>query len=450
MIRVIPAPVRAAALVAVVGLSVLPPAARSAGYGIYEQGARALGMAGAFTALADDPSALFFNPAGVGRLEGTQVTAGLHLIRIEREFAGEPAFPGYGVTEEGTADLGTPVNAYLTHRLADSWGLGVGLNNPFGLKVGWEDPEAFTGRFVSREASLTPFFLTGALAWNATPGLSVAAGPVWSTASVGLERNIGANNPFYGDARFPGAAQLLDLGHADIEGNGTGWGWTAGILARFDGGYRVGATFRSAMDIDYDGDADFTYDFDGSGNAALDAVLGPTLQAGFPGDQDVAVTLPFPASAVLGFAFDPAEHWTVAVDAVWTGWSRLGAVGLTFDDPDLDTRIVEDWDDVVALRAGTEWRAAPAWSWRAGAYFDPSPQPTGSVDPLLPDADRVGLSLGAGIGDGPFHLDAYGLVLLVGDRSTRGQSRRGYDGTYASGALIGGANVTWRFGRGDP
>jgi long-chain fatty acid transport protein len=123
----------------------------------------------------------------------------------------------------------------------------------------------------------------------------------------------------------------------------------------------------------------------------------------------------------------------------------LATVGLNFADPAISTRIRENWHDALSLRIGAEWRKSEKLALRGGWYYDESPQPTQAVDPLLPDTDRNGLSRGVGFNVGGLHLDAYGLVLIVSERSTRGTSLRGYDGTYASSALIGGLNATYRF-----
>jgi long-chain fatty acid transport protein len=80
---------------------------------------------------------------------------------------------------------------------------------------------------------------------------------------------------------------------------------------------------------------------------------------------------------------------------------------------------------------------------RFGGYYDETPQPTSSVSVLLPDAERFGLTLGAGKTWGKWNLDAFGLLLIIPDRSTELSSIDGYNGTYASS--VGALGVTAGF-----
>ena len=71
--------------------------------------------------------------------------------------------------------LGTPVNLYATHRLGSRLTGGIGVYNPFGLKTEWSNPDTYTGRFVNREASITPFYITPTLPVRLDENLSVGA-----------------------------------------------------------------------------------------------------------------------------------------------------------------------------------------------------------------------------------------------------------------------------------
>ena len=89
------------------------------GFDIYEQSAKAVGMAGAITAQADDPSAIFFNPAGITQLEGTQISAGACLIRPTMRFqsSGNPIMGTYpGETSKIKDHTWVIPNAYVDRK----------------------------------------------------------------------------------------------------------------------------------------------------------------------------------------------------------------------------------------------------------------------------------------------------------------------------------------------
>ena len=142
-----PRRVRAAALAATVALA--PASARAAGFAIFEQGARGMGFAGAFTAQANDPSAIFHNAAGIAFLSGKQVYLGATFIHPSSTFTGANPFPGTSVTEKADVSLLVPPAAYYTQRFSERVVFGIGVHTPFGLTTAWANPESYTGRFLA-------------------------------------------------------------------------------------------------------------------------------------------------------------------------------------------------------------------------------------------------------------------------------------------------------------
>ncbi|MDP2036266.1 MAG: outer membrane protein transport protein, partial [Ignavibacteria bacterium] len=105
------------------------------GFQINEHGARAMGMSGAFTGLANDPSALFFNGAGITQLSGTRLMLGVTLISPTAGFRG----PSPSITEYKLKDqLFNPVTFYLTHQATDWLYFGISFNNQYGLGTKWD------------------------------------------------------------------------------------------------------------------------------------------------------------------------------------------------------------------------------------------------------------------------------------------------------------------------
>jgi len=105
---------RHALLVAAV-LLIMPSLTWGSGFALFEVGGRAGAMAGAMTAVADDPSALFWNPAGMAFQtdDGIKLMFGTSLIAPEQDFTGMSPYPGDGYTASQVDQIFFPVHLYL-------------------------------------------------------------------------------------------------------------------------------------------------------------------------------------------------------------------------------------------------------------------------------------------------------------------------------------------------
>jgi len=413
----------------ILGLLVLFGAGRAAaaGYSLYEQGARALGAGGAFTARCDDASSVFFNPAGLARVRGGDLYAGVSMLLVSRSFAGEAPYPGYEVTEQSPDQTFFPVAAYAAHQLG-SFAVGFGFYSPFGLTTEWKDPDSFSGRFISTKAVLKPFYFNPAVAWNPSDRVRVGAGLMAVTATVQLDRAVGQPNP---TEVGPG---VLDLGTVSLDASNDGldYGFNAGAQVDLSDRVAAGINYRSRIDVGFTGDADFEF----TGGTPLDPQIAPL----FPPDQTAKTEIPLPGLLVAGVAWQ-GERSALELDFGWQNWADFQTLSVRFEDPSLDIERQEEWNNAWFLRGGWEYGFRPDLDVRLGAYYDRSPQPASSMSPLLPDNDRVGVSAGLGFRKGAVRGDLYGLILLVGDRDTGGASIDGFDGTYGNNGLLGGLSL---------
>ncbi len=69
-------------------LGLCPGIILAGGFQINEHGARAMGLGGAFTAIANDASAIYWNNAGMTQLSGTNFMLGTALIAPNAQFRG--------------------------------------------------------------------------------------------------------------------------------------------------------------------------------------------------------------------------------------------------------------------------------------------------------------------------------------------------------------------------
>src|SRR5262245_38129762 len=129
----------------------------AAGFAIFEQGARAMGFAGAYTAQSKDGSAIFHNAAGIAFLKDKQIYFGGTLIHATAELTGAEPFPGSSITEHGDVGILVPPTFYYTHPFSETLAFGIGIHAPFGLQTRWENPDNFSGRYISTKADLKTF-----------------------------------------------------------------------------------------------------------------------------------------------------------------------------------------------------------------------------------------------------------------------------------------------------
>lgn len=419
---------------AATGLAALVPAAAAAGgFAVFEQGARGMGLAGAFTAQASDPSAIFHNPAGLGFLSGRQAYAGGTLVAPTASFRGADPFPGAAVSEKGAAGVSLPPTAYYSQQLTERLVVGAGWTTPFELRTRWAQPDAFSGRFIAQHAEIEARSLNPTVACKLADRLAVGLGVELRFSSLSLGRRLPVIDPF--------TQQVTDAASMQVDsGTELGLGFDVGVLARPTTSLSVGVSYRHRVEIGYEGSATVTPV--ATGNPELDAAVAAELPAG---SVPVKSTVVFPGVVSVGAAYTWRD-WTVEADVNWRQWSSLGRVLLVFESrPDLNQVLAEGYSNAWEYRLGVERPLDPVWTARGGLFFDQSPAPAVSLSPVVPDADRFGLALGGSWKPGRFWVDAGARIVLGRSRSTGGQSPDHFDGTYKSRAVTLGISAGYAF-----
>lgn len=417
----------------VLGLSLAAPQAQAAGFALFEQGAEGMGFAGAFTAQASDPSAIFHNAAGVAFLKGRQFYLGATLVNPSTSFTGDDPYPGAGRLESQNVGL-TPFPAlYYTQALSDRLAIGVGLHVPFGLKTEWQSPETFTGRYISTRGQLKGFSINPTIAYKLADRFAIGGGLDIRRTSVELDRFVPAVTPF--TLRVVDAASV-----ALASDSATDFGFNLGVLAKPSESWSVGAAYRHKVKQDYTGSATFT--LLPTGNEQFDTVVSQTLPSGA---VPVATSVTYPSLLSLGLAYK-WNDWTFEGDANYYGWSSFDTLPITIENrPELSSVVEEEYSNVWQFRFGAERALNEVWSVRGGYFYDKTPSPAESVSVLLPDATRHGFAAGATWRSGRLRVDGASWYLKSKARSTEGVSRDDYDGTYESSALTLGLSLGWSF-----
>jgi long-chain fatty acid transport protein len=340
-----------------------------------------MGRANAFAAQSDDPSALFYNPAGIGQLQGTQVSLATTLIAPSTTFENA----GSGQTTSTTAVLFYPTTFYAVHEILPVLHVGLGMFTPFGLSTEW--PSDWEGRYVTTFSEINTYYFNPNIEWSPNPRLHLAAGISYVPSSVTLRNKLDLSS-------IP-----LPDGESEVKADGDGWGYNVAALVTLPGANNVGVSFRSAVKVDYTGDA----------SSEPSAVLGPP--------QAVRSSLTLPPMLTVGLANRAIKDITLEADVQWVGWSQVRSITIDFVNPLApDVTNVYNWQDSYSLRFGAELSNGPM-TLRAGYAYDMTPVPADTIDPSIPDSDKHAFSIGAGYRLGAATIDMAYMFIRSNDRN---------------------------------
>ena len=142
--------------------------AQAAGFALIEQSASGMGNAFAGgSAAAEDASTIYFNPAGMTYIDGTQAVGALHLIKPNAEFHDKGSVKALGLPPKGdegpnAGDLAFVPNFYFMTDINPSIKAGIGVNAPFGLKTEYDDK--WVGRFQADKSEVKTININPAIA----------------------------------------------------------------------------------------------------------------------------------------------------------------------------------------------------------------------------------------------------------------------------------------------
>lgn len=354
------------------------------GIEIREIGAKATSMGGAFRALADDGTSVFWNPAGLTQIKGQNVTAEASFIRIKskvgQNYYSSSVISGYkteNVEQKKTWEL-VPTIAYANDLKVkrDKLKFGVGVYTQHGLGTDFDmfsDPVSYptypeydwksAGNFTS---------IHPAVAKQVNDRVSVGVGFFATRGTV--EKGY----PLI----FPGAlldGSLTGLNvpvDSRLKGDGWGYGGNIGVLCKVNNEFTCGLSYRSSSAIKFSGETNVS-------------AYAPTLNAISSERSSSSCKLTLPANLGFGLVYRPQENVTISTDVDWTEWSSFDRCVITSDTPGAlitsTSTSVDDWRNTVRYSLGLNYKMAHNFNVYTGCYIDPSPIPDKTLTPLVPD-----------------------------------------------------------------
>lgn len=388
----------------------------AAGFALLEQNASGIGNAYAGSAaVAENASTIFFNPAGMTRLKGSELSLGVSAIRPSFKFTDNgstnpTAFGGGAATGGDGGDAGSWAavpNAYAAVALDDRTSFGLGLSAPFGLATEYDDD--WKGRFQAISFDLKSINLNPSLAYKVSEAISLGVGVNWQRFEAEYVRQA-----------TPAAKVTLDADSED-------WGWNAGALFQVGPAMKLGVSYRSAI----------KHKLEGTFSGAL--------------NTGAAAEVELPDTFILSVTQTLDDRWEMLGDVSRTGWGKIEKIDIIRTDTGgvaqtLDTRFKNTWR--VAL--GANYKYSDATKLKFGVAYDESPVDS-PADRLvsLPDSDRYWLSVGAQWKLSPSATVDGGLAYLRARDTTINNNQQLLRGTvtgsYEGSVIILGAQYSQSF-----
>jgi long-chain fatty acid transport protein len=408
-------------VLAMCGTTILP----AGGFQLNEHGARGVGMGGAYAARANDPSAIFVNPAGLSFLTGLQFYGGTTVVAPSVRFRG--LYPDNPVPEtKMVSNLFFPSNVYLTYTSSSGLAFGIGMFNMFGLGSEW--PDLWAGAALSEKIDLKTYFINPTVAYRVNQWISVGAGYSYVPSSVLITKYI---KPGFVDPTGNPVEPFLSL-----DGTGHGTNWNVGVILTPTEDLNIGASYRSKTTIALNGTITFTN-------------VPASLASNFP-DGPGTATLKTPANIYVGVSYRVLPSLTAEADYQFSGWSVYDSLKVNLTNPvggQSSIASPRNYQDVYLLRFGLEYQMNTDLTLRAGYIFDKNPVPNGYVEPGLPDADRNDFTVGFGYRlTNALRLDMSYMFVRFNQR-TESQSipQNSFNGTYNSTASLFSIDLAYSF-----
>ncbi|WP_153711721.1 OmpP1/FadL family transporter [Eikenella corrodens] len=381
----------------------------ASGYHFGTQSVSSQSTANSSSAEAADPSTLFHNPAGLTKLEGTQVSINVNLVAPSVKYSdAEAYYPGTNQPVQGATSgnirpksIVVAPHFYLSHRLNDNLALGLGMYVPFGSGTEYQHDAAL--RYNLNELSVKTIAIQPTVAYKINDQHSVALGLVaqHTTAKLRQYANFGAFPPL----RRNGFAD----GYASVEGSDWGFGYNLAWLWDVNDSLRLGANYRSKVSHNLRGDAEWKLV-----GAAFQTPMGGTLSNairanGYAESEAANVRIVTPESFSLHGMYKLTPRWSLYGDATWTRHSRFNRAELNFGNTKTvanpqnpaaparsnQTILTPQWRNTYKLSLGASYQITDPLQLRFGIAYDQSPvRGANTRMSTLPDADRLWLSLG--------------------------------------------------------
>ncbi len=347
------------AIIIGLGTANVCPSLFALGIRLPDQDAFATSRGNAFAATADDPAAVYYNPAGISQLQGMNLSVGAYGIAYGDHYKG-PTTSKNSQLELAMVPQSFSTISFSNYHLT----FGMGVYSPYGLAMEWPYSSPWVKAGLANAGRIDYVRLNPVIAYQPIPTLSFAAGPMFDYAQAELKSSY-----LLGPPTVVGPSQFR------FRGRDVAAGFNGGILWHPLEQHSFGITYRSATDMNFKGHAN-------------------SLQLG---SAFAAANYHFPQTVVAGYSFRPNSKWNFEVNGDWSDWTTLRYLTLVSANPVYRSiSLPFNWSPSWMFDFGATRYLGDGWQVSAGYMYSLNTVPTADFNPLVPDSDRHIFSIGVG------------------------------------------------------
>ncbi|MBH8611796.1 OmpP1/FadL family transporter [Pseudomonas mohnii] len=340
---------------------------------LYEIGTDNTGLANAGAAArAQGPSTIASNPAGMSYLPGTQITAGLQVLYGDLSFDRDA---NTNVPGSGSGNALDPIpggSFFVTHQLDDHWSVGFGQYGDFGLALNYDND--WSGRYFAQNASL--------LGVSMVPSVAYRFNDQWSVG-IGVKAMYGMLKADTAIDRSPFGLTDRSDGQFKYRDNDWGFGANVGVIYAPQPGTRLGLTYTSKVDLNFEDKLDVKGD-------------GPALRRLDNANTQLDMTVPQTVTLSLFQQLD--RQWALLASVNWQDWSEFGQIATQIDTTANNARsttVDAGFKDTWHLSLGAQYQATQQLLWNVGVAYDSSAVSDGNRTVTVPMAESWRIATGA-------------------------------------------------------
>lgn len=317
---------------------------------------------------ANDAVSAFSSPAGITRVDQSEIVVQTMLAYTESEFDVDTATFAGG---DGKRDrsLNAIPGIFYVRPLDEKWWFGASLNVPTG--IGSDYGKSWSGRYHSQESQLAFIAASASVAYKLNDNLSLSAGPYLMYVDSQIKTRVNNILPDYADGRI------------ELEEKGADVGYVLGAMYEFSDSARVAASYHSELKVDLEG-SPTVYN--------IDPVLREALAAVNLLGTEVDVDFVIPAIAMAGFYNEFSDHWSMTGDLVWLDMSEFGITHIRVEEDNVSVK--SNYKDMWVTSVGLKYRYGEDRAVSVGGLYASSGVSDKNRDIGLP-IDRI---IGGGLG----------------------------------------------------